>query len=71
MILMSPNQIYDPMLAYQVLGTFPTQLMDQTIEQLHKDGLIIKTVPSDIRSIPGRGFGVSEKYAIINYNVAL
>jgi hypothetical protein len=61
MILMTPNHLYDPILSYRVINTFPSPLVDQTIQQLHEDGLIIKTKPSAVRNIPGRGFGVSEK----------
>jgi len=61
MILMTPNNYYDPALAYRVLNSFPTAVVSKSIEDMHQAGLIVKTKPSTGISIPGRGFGVSEK----------
>jgi hypothetical protein len=61
MILMTPSDHYDAPLAYRVLNSFPTTVVSRTIEDLHQTGLIVKTKPSLGISIPGRGFGVSEK----------
>jgi hypothetical protein len=61
MILMTPNDYYDPALAYRVLNGFPTAIVSKSIEDMHQAGLIVKTKPTRGISIPGRGFGVSEK----------
>lgn len=59
---MTPRNLYDPVLAFRVLHTFPFDMVNRVIDGLHQYGLIVKTTPSAARSIPGRGFGVSEKF---------
>jgi hypothetical protein len=62
MILMTPSNHYDPALAYRVLNSFPPIVVSKSIQDLQQAGLIVKTKPSAAGvSIPGRGFGVSEK----------
>ncbi|KAI9288682.1 hypothetical protein BC943DRAFT_317149 [Umbelopsis sp. AD052] len=65
MILMTPSDHYDPALAYRVLNSFPTTVVSKSIQDLHQAGLIVKTKPSTGVSIPGRGFGVSEKFLLL------
>lgn len=65
MILMTPEDQYDPTHAFAVLNRYEPYVKE-AIDLVKETGAIVKVKGGSDRRIPGRGFHVSDKYISFN-----
>ncbi|CAG8546062.1 10599_t:CDS:10 [Ambispora leptoticha] len=62
MILMTPDDQYDPAHAFTILNRYPEETVTEALEKYKQMGAIVKMKGSHSRRIPGRNFHVSDRF---------
>ncbi|CAG8599004.1 4272_t:CDS:2, partial [Dentiscutata heterogama] len=62
MILMTPDDKYDPSHAFSILNFYPDATVKNAIEKLKDTGAIVKVKGGSDRRVPGRGYQFSDRF---------